>query len=837
MKKSMRKDIIIVVVALLLAAASLSLIGKLKIDSSTDAFMPKKDKVVLINEEIERQFGSLDAIIVGMLNPEGSVLEPQALAILDNLSHSISTLPFVHKVISLTNTDHMQSGPDGFEVVPLFTGTSPSAIALLKERLSSWSEVYDGDLISADRHMAALVVQPEAGTSQTNLNELTDEISSLVAQLPPNGLQFSLVGLPLVKQQINRSLLGDVAILAPIVGFLLLLVLLFSFRRLGGVIIPLIGLLISASITLGIMALFNITVTMATLLVPVLLLIVGSAYAIHVMSHFYEELIFWGDHIDVEKTHSILAMVVKRNRMPIIMAGATTAAGFIAQFTSPLGPFRTFGLLSAIGVVLSQLSSLYLLPALLRLTYRSGIDTGKLKTQREIKRTSKSQPVFDFFERVATKRGKLLGALSIILVVVTIVCIPFIKTGTDMLKFFHRSTPLVKNTETFNHHMSGSRILTIMIDSKEDSGVLDPSFLQTVESFAADITAIQGVGKVQSIIPYLKRMNFIMNQDNEPYRQHVEQAPDFDFFGDDFGVFSQQTSEIIATSQIHDWDPQTYLEIPFEPEKYALQTTADLKSLMSQYLLLYAGNLGLLINDDIEPSATLITIQMHENGDAFLRKVSNTITQFWDSHLPSGWSYAVGGGEAVTLALSDLVTKSQIYSLVGALLIVWLLVSFIFRSFKAGLLGLIPVVFALMGIFIAMVAFNIGLDVITSLLAALAIGIGVDYAIHFIAACQRIGLKTIQSTGLSAIMRTTGRAIIINAASVTIGFAGLIFSRFIPIRQMGILFCVSMVFAALSSLTVLPMVILRLKPTFLSAPTEPPAAEENNNSLQRSILP
>jgi predicted RND superfamily exporter protein len=228
---------------------------------------------------------------------------------------------------------------------------------------------------------------------------------------------------------------------------------------------------------------------------------------------------------------------------------------------------------------------------------------------------------------------------------------------------------------------------------------------------------------------------------------------------------------------------------------------------------------------------------MHENGDAFLRKVSNTITQFWDSHLPSGWSYAVGGGEAVTLALSDLVTKSQIYSLVGALLIVWLLVSFIFRSFKAGLLGLIPVVFALMGIFIAMVAFNIGLDVITSLLAALAIGIGVDYAIHFIAACQRIGLKTIQSTGLSAIMRTTGRAIIINAASVTIGFAGLIFSRFIPIRQMGILFCVSMVFAALSSLTVLPMVILRLKPTFLSAPTEPPAAEENNNSLQRSILP
>lgn len=818
MDKRTRKDLIIILGAILLAVLSLSTIGRLTVDSSTDAFMPNQSPVVAANREIESQFGSMDAIILGISLESESALNQRTLGLLEKLTDRITELPGVKSVVSLTNTDHMQAGIDGFEAVPLFTGVDDDALTLLEQRLSQWPEVYDGSLISTDRSMVAIIVQPETGIPQESQDALLDSIRSVIQSIPHDGEKFSIVGLPVVKQQINRSLISDMVILAPIVGLLIILVLFFSFRRVAGIILPLVGLVISAAISLGIMALFNITVTLATMLVPVLLLIVGSAYAIHVMSHFYEEVTHLNRPVDAEQTRSIISEVSHRNRLPIIMAGATTAAGFIAQFTSPLAPFRTFGLLSAIGVVLSQLSSLYLLPALLRITYRKGIDPIKIHAERDQLREYKGHPVFTLLERVSTKGKIPLTIFSIAILVVTIFLVPTIKTGTNMLDFFNPSSPLVMDAKQFNESMNGSGILTVKIDGKKSSAILDPSFLVSLDEFANEMGSMEAVGMVQTITPYIKRLNMIMNQDTPPYAKEAQAEVDFDFFGGSFG-FSEDSveEEAVPVVESGSWDKETYNEIPVEPAKYGWETKEDLQRLIAQYLLLYAGNLDTFINDELEPSATLVTIQLKKTDNQSLRSANSAISNYWDEHLPEGYSYTIGGGEAISLALTDLVTKSQVYSLIGALAIVWLLVSLIFRSPIAGIVGLIPVAFALLGIFSFMAILDIPLDVITSLLAALAIGIGVDYAIHFLSACQRQACSTdSKNGGLMIVMNTTGRAIVINAASVTIGFSGLIFSRFVPIQQMGILFCVSMIFSALSSLTVLPMVLQTIKPKFLT---------------------
>lgn len=810
--KQKTKDILILLLSVLLAAASLTTIRFLHVDSSTDAFIPKQDPVIKINEELEEEFGSLDAIIVGITSNESTILNSSSMHLIENLTTEIENLHQVAKVVSLTNSDHMSRGVDGFEVVSLYEGYDEHSLALLSERIDEWSEVYEGQLISSNHKMAAIIVQPESGSTQVQLDALLDDIKDVLAQFDSSETTFSLIGLPSVKQQINRSLLQDVAILAPIAGLLILFVLLFSFRRLAGIILPLAGLLISASITIGIMALLNITFTMATMLVPVLLLIVGSAYAIHVMSHFYAEIELLGLTVDQQNTYKVIDTVLQRNRVPIIMAGATTAAGFIAQLTSPLGPFRTFGILSAVGVVLSQLSSLYLLPAMLRLTYQNGVTLKKKSTKEK----NRSAFLFDLFEKWAINRRLAMIIITAVLLAVTIISVFNLKVGTDMIKFFNKNSPLVKDTTMYNENMGGSGILSLAIDGKDPSSVLDPEFLISLENFSKELSEVEDVGKVQTIVPYLKRMNYLMNVDNPPYRQVEKDDFEFDFFSDGFDMLAfDDFFEDEAVLEVESWDPKTYLEIPSDPAKYALENVDDLKALMSQYLLLYAGNLGLLINEDVEPSATLVTIQLKNSDANYLRDVDNQVRAYWDENLPEGFSYKIGGGEAITLALTDLVTKSQIYSLVGALIIVWILVSFIFRSPTAGLIGLIPVAFALMGIFIFMAALKIRLDVITSLLAALAIGIGVDYAIHFIAAFKRQEQANLGEAGLKLTMNTTGKAILINAASVIIGFSGLLFSRFIPIQQMGILFVVSMLFAALSSLTVLPMILIWTKPKFL----------------------
>ncbi|MFA6732254.1 MAG: MMPL family transporter, partial [Sphaerochaeta sp.] len=173
------------------------------------------------------------------------------------------------------------------------------------------------------------------------------------------------------------------------------------------------------------------------------------------------------------------------------------------------------------------------------------------------------------------------------------------------------------------------------------------------------------------------------------------------------------------------------------------------------------------------------------------------LTKLIPTLFPPTWTVEIGGGEAVSLALTDLVTKSQVISLFSSLVAVWLLVLLTFRSAKLATLSMIPCIFALAAVFAAMAIFSIKLDIITSLLAALCIGVGIDYAIHLISAFQR------NDQDFAAIMQTTGKAILANAASVALGFSGLLFSRFIPIANMGLLFSIGMISAALSALLLL----------------------------------
>ena len=797
------KDLLLVAAILLLSIVSLMQIGKLHIDSSTNAFIPQKAPVVQTNDEIEGAFGSLDLIVVNLYNEHGSMLETPSLALLEKVTKAIEPLPLSSSVTSLTNTDHLGSSAEGLLVEKLYDKSESDALGKLQSRIGEWGDLYEGNLISRDRSMASIIVEAKVGA---DMSLLLDQINAEIAKIELGQLKVSMIGLPVVTDAIEQSLIADLAILAPIVGLLIIIILLFSFGRFRAVILSLFCLLVSASLMLGLMAALQLTFTMATMLVPVLLLIVGSAYTIHILSHFYEEASNSVEGQTREGRERIITTVVKRNRNPLIMAGATTAAGFLAQLTSPLAPFRTFGLLCAIGVVLSQLSALYLLPALIRISYANS------SVQRKNRKTREKFDPSRIFIYIASKQGKLLIIVSVILVAATLLSVPRIRTGTNMLAFFKPSSKLVQDTKLYNSKMQGSGILTVMIKRDTKKTILQPSFLTSLDEFSQSMEQRDDVGGVQTILPFIKRMNQIMGPQQGDTLQTDEAMPDFDFFGGSFGAVEEEDPlpeadiEPIVIAQ-----DGSYYEIPSDPAKYGLQTEEELSQLITQYLLLYSGNLGKFINDPIEPDSLLMTISLLKTDTPTLRNVTNTIEGHFNSTLPPGWTMQIGGGEAISLALTELVTRSQIYSLFGALIIVWLLVLILFRSFKLATLGLIPCIFALMGIFISMAIFDIELDIITSLLAALAIGIGVDYAIHLLAAYVRIGAILPEEEVFAEVMKTTGKAILINAASVTLGFMGLLFSRFTPISRMGLLFCISMVFASLSSLTIMPALLRRIK--------------------------
>ncbi len=766
MEHQRSRDLLIVSICIVAAVVSLMGIGNLKVDSSTDAFIPAKASVVQTNNRIEEQFGSLDALVVSLYNEKG-IINKESLAVIDSLTREIETLPGVKQASSITNLKHLAPSADGVDVVPLYEGS----IDKLEEHIASWRSFYEGTFLSEDHSSASILIQTQLDYNQAAL------LGSLRAILAPlEGLRGSILGLPVVTEQIRISLLADLAFLVPIVAALIMLVLFLFLRSFKATLLCLVPLIFSSSLALGIMSIAGITFTMATMLVPVLLLIVGSAYTIHIFSHFFEE-------YEEAGVDAALANVVKKNTYPILAAAATTAFGFLSQLSSPLLPFRTFGLLSFIGVAICAASSLLLLPALIRLVYK--------KPVRKLVHKQAGRGMWaKAGNTIANRWGKVVLIVSLLILGIALpLSYSRLEEGTNILAFFKDSSALVEDTQSYNQRMQGSFSLSVML--KPSQAVLLPGTLTIVEEA---ITVLQGekhVGGVQSILPFVKRMNELLGPGEEAMNTtSLEPEPVFDFFSD--AVFEMASGQLFESSAEQAGGMGRY-EIPLNPAEYGLETEEQLASLIAQYLLLYSSSLDAFINDPLEPDALLITILLKDSDTQTLRHLTALIPTLF----PEDWSVEIGGGEAVSLALTDLVTKSQVISLFSSLLAVWLLVLFTFKSAKLATLSLIPCLFALASVFSVMAIFHIKLDIITSLLAALCIGVGVDYAIHLIAAFQR------NDQDVASVMQTTGKAILANAASVALGFCGLLFSRFVPIVNMGLLFSIAMLSAALSALLIL----------------------------------
>ncbi|HPX28814.1 MAG TPA: MMPL family transporter, partial [Sphaerochaeta sp.] len=341
MEKRRTFDWIIISFSFVLTVLGLLGIGWLHVDSSTDAFIPTNADVVQINDRIKERFGSLDPVVVSIY-AEDTILQPKYMEILKTISSDIEKLDGVSTANSIANVQHLEPSFDGVEAVYLYDGD----IEALKNRIAEWPSFYEGTFLSADHTVASVLIQT---TLDYDSKQLLHDLREVVA--PYQGVvETSILGLPAVTEAISESLLSDLGILAPIVATLIILILYYFLRSFKATLLSLVPLIFSSSLALGIMAIANITFTMATMLVPVLLLIVGSAYTIHIFSHFFQ-------NQDSGTIEEVLRSVVKRNTNPIIAAAATTAFGFLAQLSSPLGPFRIFGLLSFIGVVICAFSS------------------------------------------------------------------------------------------------------------------------------------------------------------------------------------------------------------------------------------------------------------------------------------------------------------------------------------------------------------------------------------------------------------------------------------------------------------------------------------------------
>ncbi|MBN1327565.1 MAG: MMPL family transporter, partial [Candidatus Cloacimonetes bacterium] len=239
----------------------------------------------------------------------------------------------------------------------------------------------------------------------------------------------------------------------------------------------------------------------------------------------------------------------------------------------------------------------------------------------------------------------------------------------------------------------------------------------------------------------------------------------------------------------------------------------DSQDLNAQYLLLYEmsgdpENLWKVVDYDFKTAN--LTIQLKSDNSKAINSAIAVVEEYREEFEKLGIKVNFAGSGYKGFVFTDLILEGQIKSLILSLVIIIILLTLMFKKLLVGIIGSVPIIITAVIGFGVMGLLDIPLSTTTALISSIAIGIGIDYAIHFIERykiyAHKTGdkLKTMQST-----MYHSGRAIIFNATVVIAGFLILLFSVFPPNRSLGALVSLNMFTSFLGTVTIMYLLLYK----------------------------
>ncbi|MGI5084782.1 efflux RND transporter permease subunit [Treponema putidum] len=838
---------------------------RLDFDNNNFRFIPKNDPSRISAKKIADIFGEDVPILIGIERRFSTIVDKEFLDEIRKLDENLKKLDLVKNTVLITNTTHIDIGEEGIVSEPIippdFSGTEEE-IKAVKHKLRSW-DMYERSLVSEDLHATQILVflnitNEESGSPETIA--VCRKIMELTAVWNFPDSKIYLTGTPIFNEIVNEATAHDLSFLIPLVIVVVVGVLFLSFRRFTGVFLPLLTVITSVIWALGAMALFNVPLSILSTILPIILIAVGSAYGIHVINHYYDEVI-QDDSISKEEHKNQVVKALSEVIRPVFLAALTTFAGFVSFCFTSVVPIFEFGIFSSFGVAAAFLISITLIPSILILR---GPKKPSMRWADKKNNTSRlDRGIASTFVIIAEHSRSVILFVGLI-VIFSVLGLKKLVIDNVLMEYFDKDVAVIQSDTFMRKHFGGSKVLEMVIKTQDGSSVIRPDILKAIDNLSIFLEEeVDDVGKVTSIVPLIKRLNQVYNADESPegiskeiqYDDIVE-AEDSGSFGD-FGTFeteeadNNQLTEDIRTKKkqysqeeimailneaaeertkknlsaeklVYEFGKKinykglAYYEIPSDPKKYGKETQEDLSALMGNYLLLLGKNTEGFLDNNTNPKTLKVNIQLRTVGQKDTDKVLEEINEFVRLKFPKDVTAETGGFVLVEKTLNKLVVESQLISVGVSLFIVFLILSIYYRSAIAGLFGIIPLTLSILINFGIMGRFGIKLNIGTAMVASFAIGIGVDYTIHLLAAYHKCFLKT-KGSGqfLYLTFLGSGKAILFNAVSVGAGFAVLMLSKFNMLSELGFLIALIMLTSSLGSLTILPVLLNLMKPKFI----------------------
>ena len=758
-----------------------------RLDASSETLLIEGDPDLIYLKEVNERYGSNDFLILTYTPNEGMVTDSSINNLL-SLKYKIQSLDWVHNVITLLD-------------VPLLNNSD----APLQERLKNFktlkdegvnrdrgfkeilnSPVFRNYVISENGNTSGIIVTIKENKELKNSKEKSkEEIEKYKDQIKKknhkNILEIRQViqsyedvgkvylgGIPMIADDMMTFIKSDIVVFG--LGVLLFIVatLWFVFRKLIWIIVPISSCLFSVVIMMGLLGILGWKVTVISSNFIALMLILTMAMNIHMSTRFLQ----LRKDFPTKNNFEIISLTTSKMFWPIIYTVLTTVFAFLSLIFSGIKPIIDFGWMMTFGLITSFIITFTLLPALLSFTTSENISINKKQESR----------FTTFLSQISLNNRNTIFGITFVVIILSVIGISKLEVENSFINYFDKDTEIYKGMKLIDEELGGTTPLEVILkfpkkekseasseddefeDWDNDEGTNDDKYWFTkdkIDKIASVHNYLDGLPQVGKVLSFSSIVDVATQLNNNKPLGTLE-----------MGVLYSKIPETIKTEII---DP--YLSIEDNEARISLRIIDSQENLRRNDLINK-------INFDLKNK-----IGLNES------------------------EYKLAGVLILFNNLLQSLFKSQILTLGLVMIGIFSMFIVLFRNIKLSLIGVVPNFIAAFFILGIIGLLGIPLDMMTITIAAITIGIAVDNSIHYIYRFKEefSKIKDYNKT-LKVCHSTVGIAILNTSITIIFGFSILVLSKFIPTIYFGLFTGLAMLLAMISVLTLLPSLILIIKP-------------------------
>ena len=738
------------------------------VNANVDELLPHDSEVVSLMQEHGQTRAQTDWLI---LLAEGEALfDPDRLAALRTaigqiearaeVTATIDPFRFISFVRRAGRLVFEPAAPGG--AAP----SDSSGVQRFRRRLAD-DPLAGGLVVSADgTALGVLFNVPLRADYRALLNAVHDAVQPLRSA----GVQVSLAGMPTIDAATREHLTGDLPLLLVVSVAVIMATYYVSFRSLAATILPVLVVAIATVWTVGTMSALGLDFTIVSVTTPPFVMTLGSAYSVHILTAYLFPTASRGTGADTRSTpgpqtgFSAAVAGLGAVGVTVVLAAVTTAAGFGGLATASVAAVREFGAITGLGIAYCALLALLFLPACVQVL------RVRPRPPRSVESKRLTRSMLALAAWVIAHRRTVAIVLPFLFVLLAVAAMG-LRYETDFTRFFRGRSTVMDSNLHVQRRLGGFVDFNVTIAAPRneagevDKGYfLDPEVLHAVARFERAVRALPGVSWSYSFISELQRMNLALTGRHE---------------------VPERRAAVLLLARV-----------------LAAMRTGG-------------GAIGAapLDVDGAELHMNARVFDVREDTfflEGRLREFLDGVDQLARDTLAPELTVRIWSGSVAALRLTEVLVRDHLISIGVALVLVFVVAALGFRSAVLGVLALLPMAFGILVIVAFLSVTGRTLDTLTMMFSSVAVGAGVDYAVHVIVGfLRRTRTGTTGEVGriVRATMVTSGRAIVINTVSLSAGLLVLALSSFTPVARLGALLAATIAAAAVGSLVFVPALL------------------------------